>query len=51
MDNSVQVAEPEVVAEKIKESVKKEWKVPDMSDYFRTFEQVVRQNGFALECH
>ena len=25
--------------------------MPDLSDYFRTFEQISARNGFAVECH
>lgn len=25
--------------------------MPDLSDYFKTFEQLVSQNSFAHECH
>lgn len=25
--------------------------IPDLSDYFKTTEEIVKQNGFAMECH
>jgi hypothetical protein len=25
--------------------------VPDLSDYFKTFKEIVKSNGYAMECH
>ena len=25
--------------------------IPDLSDYFKTFKEIVKANGFAMECH
>lgn len=32
-------------------SMDKDRAVPDLSDYFKTFKDIVSSNGYAMECH